>query len=383
MAYRQVHKDASGKISKVTWVAEAEIEGQRFRRRGLLSRSEAERQERRWRSGPTAEDVEQFTPSKPENPNTLLKVAKRHAKSLWPNSEWRKLMEYALARIAKQLDSEGGDPALEAITKASLKDVSQSMITLGLSPVSVRKYFCAVNLVMKAAEDEGLIKSVPTIPWPKGTKVKVRWLKGEEEAKLLGILHKWGETNPQASEVADFLEISIATAMRRSELMTLDPDQLDYPWVRLWSTKTGKPRAVPLPDREMFDLLQKRVPWKITNDTLRYWWAKVKKEMGLSRDKELTPHVTRHTAATRVYERTGDLKLVQGLLGHAKVATTADVYTHLGDPKLLDAAQKLVDTMARSKKPKQDHPACHSDGETPQNGDVPPSAAHSAAPAAP
>jgi integrase len=39
-------------------------------------------------------------------------------------------------------------------------------------------------------------------------------------------------------------------------------------------------------------------------------------------------HTFRHSAATIVNRKTGNLKLVQRLLGHSNLSTTADVYTH-------------------------------------------------------
>ena len=39
-------------------------------------------------------------------------------------------------------------------------------------------------------------------------------------------------------------------------------------------------------------------------------------------------HTFRHSAATIVNQKTGNLKLVQKLLGHSHLGTTADVYTH-------------------------------------------------------
>jgi site-specific recombinase XerC len=37
-------------------------------------------------------------------------------------------------------------------------------------------------------------------------------------------------------------------------------------------------------------------------------------------------HTARHTAGQRVLDRTGNLKAVQKLLGHASIQTTGDVY---------------------------------------------------------
>ncbi len=44
-------------------------------------------------------------------------------------------------------------------------------------------------------------------------------------------------------------------------------------------------------------------------------------------------HTLRHTFATRLYERTGDLRLVQRALGHRRVSTT-EIYTQVADSDL-------------------------------------------------
>jgi integrase/recombinase XerD len=50
---------------------------------------------------------------------------------------------------------------------------------------------------------------------------------------------------------------------------------------------------------------------------------------GIRRD--VTPHALRHSYATRLIENGVDIRVVQLLLGHASIASTA-LYTHLTTP---------------------------------------------------
>jgi integrase len=51
--------------------------------------------------------------------------------------------------------------------------------------------------------------------------------------------------------------------------------------------------------------------------------------LGIARTRRAAGfHTFRHSAATIVNQKTGNLKLVQKLLGHSNLSTTADVYTH-------------------------------------------------------
>lgn len=53
---------------------------------------------------------------------------------------------------------------------------------------------------------------------------------------------------------------------------------------------------------------------------------KLRQDLGLP--ETLTPHALRHTCATHLLESSGDLRLIQELLGHASLAST-QVYTHV------------------------------------------------------
>jgi integrase/recombinase XerD len=61
---------------------------------------------------------------------------------------------------------------------------------------------------------------------------------------------------------------------------------------------------------------------------------------GIDWHEEVSPHTLRHTFATNLLRRTGNIRLVQKALGHADLSTTM-IYTHIVDDEL-EAAMKGV-----------------------------------------
>jgi integrase len=53
-------------------------------------------------------------------------------------------------------------------------------------------------------------------------------------------------------------------------------------------------------------------------------------------------HILRHSAGTLLYEKSRDLKLVQGALRHSNISMTSDIYVHLADEVLNEGSEILA-----------------------------------------
>jgi integrase/recombinase XerD len=135
-----------------------------------------------------------------------------------------------------------------------------------------------------------------------------------------------------------------ACGLRISEAATLEVTAIDGAngLVRVIG-KGNKERRVPLPQPVLEEL---RRLWKthrnprwlcpkrngsgpLCRDMLARTFKVAAREAGIT--KRLTPHSLRHGYATRLLERGVDTRIVQILLGHARIASTA-IYTHLTEP---------------------------------------------------
>lgn len=82
----------------------------------------------------------------------------------------------------------------------------------------------------------------------------------------------------------------------------------------------------------------------LTKSALDKRWKKWCRDNGISIDR----HTIRHQYATILYESGVDAKTAQELLGHAQIATTMDIYTHLSESQKQKARIQLETYLANA-----------------------------------
>jgi integrase len=265
-------------------------------------------------------------------PKTLVQLLDKAAPLVWNGSDHGKDAEGKVRRIAARL----GDPQLSDLNTGHVDDVILWLREEGRSPATVNRYLSALHVVLDWGHAKGRahVQLMPDFGWQDEDQGRLRWLSRDEEVRLVATLTDLGQ-----EEIADFIMGAIDTGCRRSELLTAKPDQHDGNWLRLWRTKNGDARSVPLTPRA-WGILRRRLPWSFSDSQLRYWFDKAKELMGLSADEDFVIHACRHTTATRLVERGVNLRVVQSFMGHRAIQTTLR-YAHVSDELLADAATRL------------------------------------------
>jgi len=100
--------------------------------------------------------------------------------------------------------------------------------------------------------------------------------------------------------------------------------------------ETGRPKLVtPRSPANVF-LTRRGTPFAAV--TL---WKRIKERVRRSGiERNVTPHMLRHSFATHLLEHGADLRVIQELLGHANISTT-EVYTHIEGRRLREVHRKF------------------------------------------
>ena len=153
------------------------------------------------------------------------------------------------------------------------------------------------------------------------------------------------------------LEFAYATGMRVTEIISLEVSDVNLEQSYVICRNGFKARNIPLGSislKALKDYMEKARPILIKNEdektlfvningkklTRQGFWKIVKyyKEQAHI-EKDITPHVLRHSFATHLLQNGADLKAIQTMLGHSDISST-QVYMQFQNDALKDVYQK-------------------------------------------
>ena len=271
---------------------------------------------------------------------TLLTLSQRAWEKFWETS---KSPASHASNVKKLLATLGKGRDIRKISTEDIEKACNTWLKEGSSEKTCNRRLAALSRMLKWAERRRWIERRPYIERFKETGGRRRWQTDEEEAEMVRLLEEAG--HPRYAQFVVFLA---ETGLRRGEALGLSWDNIDLDegWIRLWVTKGGTPRSVPM-TAKVFNLLVELSAPGVAGDYYGPWvsvkpssftdaWNAARKKMGLAGDSGFTPHCLRHGFASRLVQIGVSIVAVKELLGHAKLETTL-IYAHLAPKNLSEA----------------------------------------------
>jgi integrase/recombinase XerD len=226
-----------------------------------------------------------------------------------------------------------------------------------LSDRSVSRHVVSMRQFYRFLEKESVIQAnpLPELFFRASARKLPRVLSHGDVEKLL---RQPEDKNPIGARDQAMIELLYATGLRVSELVRLQPHQVnldgDYLSVK---GKGAKVRLVPFGSwaKQRLNHYLKMVRPKLLKGrsspflfvtrsakplSRQGFWKLIKSyALAAGIESRVTPHTLRHSFATHLLEGGADLRAVQSMLGHADISTT-QIYTHVSPARLKEVHRK-------------------------------------------
>ncbi len=222
----------------------------------------------------------------------------------------------------------------------------------GIEARSLARALSAIKSFLRFLEREGVLatEALNTLRSPRAKKSLPRALTVREAKAAITTTSEIEERPWVAARDMAVLTLCYGAGLRISEALSLSRADLEGTALRV-TGKGGKTRLVPLiePVRQAVETYVGLCPFKLTPSQklfrgikggvlsprlIQLRVAQLRGALGLP--ASATPHALRHSFATHLLGRGGDLRAIQELLGHASLSTT-QIYTAVDTERLLDA----------------------------------------------
>lgn len=245
---------------------------------------------------------------------------------------------------------------LNEFDKDKLKEYIQSLYSLNLKAKTIKRKLAVLKAFFTYLEFEEIITVSPfrkmrvSIKEPKQLP---KTMELKEIRKLLKYLYKQKENYydqtvySYSALVRDIvvLEVLFSTGIRVSELCDIKQNNLNLQSgiIKIFG-KGSKERIIQFCDTETKSIIKEyinlfrdeldaseyflinRLGNKLSEQSVRLMIKKYQKILGI--EKNLTPHMFRHSFATLLLEEGVDIRYIQHMLGHASISTT-QIYTQV------------------------------------------------------
>ena len=234
--------------------------------------------------------------------------------------------------------------------KVEEKDIKEYMNYLkeeGSKASSISRHLASIRSFYQFLVKQKLIKKDPTakIPSPKLEKRKPEVLSSEEVEQLLS---QPKNVDLKGTRDKAMLEFAYATGMRVTEIIDLNISDVEIDNEAVVCKSNKKTRTIPLGKvcmKNLKEYIEDARPILIKDEdeqalfvningkrlTRQGFWKIVKyyKEQAHI-EKDITPHVLRHSFATHLLQNGADLRAIQTMLGHSDISST-QVYMQFKD----------------------------------------------------
>ena len=268
-----------------------------------------------------------------------------------------------LAHVAADKGVRPRDLTPDALDRTAVRGFLAVLHGQHQSRATAARKLAAVRAFLRYLRREGLLDSDPgaMVATPRRDVRMPAHLSEDEMAALLAAPDR---DDPLGRRDRAILELFYASGLRLSELARLDLDDVNVGgrMVRVQG-KGGKPRIVPFnsstagalrvyfKDRAAFigrpatsrggpgaepvfvNYRGTRLSTRGIDRIVRRHVAQCSARLGIS------PHALRHSFATHLLQRGADLRVIQELLGHARLSTTQR-YTHVNAAQLIEVYRK-------------------------------------------
>ena len=259
-----------------------------------------------------------------------------------------------LKQFEKYLQENGENYA--ELTDEGIKTYIKHMQEIGKKPSTISRGLASIRSFYQYEAKNKAVKSDPTdgIQSPKIEKRVPSILTSNEVALLLD---QPKNVNLKGTRDKAMLEFAYATGMRVTEIISLNVEDINLETGYATCRNGKKERTVPIGNMSLKALKDYMVNARNTmikdeNEkalfvnvngerlTRQGFWKIIKyyKEQAHI-EKDITPHVLRHSFATHLLQNGADLKSIQTMLGHSDISST-QVYMQFQNDGLNDVYKK-------------------------------------------